>query len=392
MQRMPLSAETAVDPIVLRAWPKALHIERGGTARLDELVARLGTRALVVCGTTVAGGPILARVRAGLGDRLAGVFDRVRAHTPLAAVHAGARALAECKADVIVSVGGGSATDAAKAIAIAALGNGLDPYRSDGAVVRSGPRTQLPESIVPHIAVPTVPGAGNVMLPTAGVLDPQTRAKFLFDDPALVPKIAVLDAELVAYCNAELTAITGMRSIVGAVEALYAKGRNPFTSCLALEAIRLMREALPASLAEPDNLEARERSLFAAVMGTLATMNAGVSVVHAAGLVIGGRYGIAHGVPHAVLLPHVMRAFGDALEPVRERLDAALAASGDEDTAAAFERLSASSGLPVRLRAIGVPQEDLPDIATQTAALAIMALAPRPVTTRELGVWLESAW
>jgi alcohol dehydrogenase class IV len=389
---MPLSAETAVDPIVLRAWPKALHIERGGTARLDELVARVGSRALVVCGTTVAGGPILARVRAGLGDRLAGVFDGVRAHTPLDAVLAGARALAECKADVIVSVGGGSATDAAKAIAIAALGNGLDPYRSDGAVSRSGPRMQLPESIVPHIAVPTVPGAGNVMLPTAGVLDPQTRAKLLFDDPALVPKIALLDAELVAHCNAELTAITGVRSIVGAVEALYAKGRNPFTSGLALEAIRLMREALPVTLAEPHDLDARERSLFAAVMGTLATMNSGVSVVHAAGLVIGGRYGIAHGVPHAVLLPHVMRAFADVLDPVRERLGGALGASGGEEPATAFARLSASSGLPARLRAIRVPQAELPDIAQQTAGLAIMALAPRPVTTHELGAWLESAW
>jgi alcohol dehydrogenase class IV len=389
---MLLCAETAVDPIILRAWPKALHIERGGAARLDELVARIGTRAMVVCGTTVANGPILGRVRGGLGDRLAAVFDGVRAHTPLDAVLAGARALADCRADVIVSVGGGSATDAAKAIAIAALGNGLDPYRSDAAVSRSGPRMQLPAGIAPHIAVPTVPGAGNVMLPTAGVLDPQTRAKFLFDDPALIPKIALLDAELVADCNAELTAITGIRSIVGAVEALYAKGRNPFTSGLALESIRLMREALPASLAEPGDLEARERSLFAAVMGTLATMNAGVSVVHAAGLVIGGRYGIAHGVPHAVLLPHVMRAFADVLEPVRARLDSALGVSAGEDATTAFERLSASCGLPARLCAIGVPQEDLPGIAKQTAALAIMALAPRPVGTNELCVLLGAAW
>jgi alcohol dehydrogenase class IV len=87
-----------------------------------------------------------------------------------------------------------------------------------------------------------------------------------------------------------------------------------------------------------------------------------------------------------------MRAFGDVLEPLRERFDAALAASGGEDTAAAFLRLSTSSGLPARLRTIGVPQEDLPDIAARTATLAIMSLAPRPVTTRELGAWLESAW
>src|SRR5579875_2954899 len=146
-----------MEPVVLSAWPKALHVERGGTGRLGELVARIGTRALVVCGKTVARGPILERVRAALGSRCAAVYDGVLPHTPLETVEAATAAFAQSGADVIVSVGGGSATDTGKAVAVYATGSGLDPYRTDPGVNRTAPRSWLPATAAPHIAVPTVP-------------------------------------------------------------------------------------------------------------------------------------------------------------------------------------------------------------------------------------------
>jgi alcohol dehydrogenase class IV len=380
------------EPIVLGAWPKALHVERGGTARLGEFVARYGSRAFIICGKTAANGPLMERVRAGLGDRLAAVYDGVLPHTPMSTVVAATDALAASGADVVISVGGGSATDTAKAVAMYAAGNGVDPYRTDASVVRSGARNSLPSTIAPHIAVPTVPGAGNVLLPTAGILDEQTRQKMLFDDPGLVPKLSLLDAELLAYCGAELTAVTGVRSIVGAIEALYAKRRNPFSTGLALEAIRLMRGALPASIARPDDIDARETTMYAAVMGTLATMNAGVSAVHAAGLVIGGRYNIAHGIPHAILMAPVMRAFAPVLAPLLPQLTIALGAAGGEDAIAAFERISRDAGMPTRLRDIDVREADFTQIAEQSAALPIMTLTPRPVPTHEIRDWLVTTW
>lgn len=382
----------SVEPIVLGAWPKALHVERGGTARLGEFVARYGTRALVICGKTAANGPLLERVRSGLGDRLAVVYDGVLPHTPMATVVEATRAFKESGADVIISVGGGSATDTAKAVAMYAGGSGVDPYRTDAQVVRGGPRSGLPPATPPHIAVPTVPGAGNVLLPTAGILDEQTRQKMLFDDPELVPKLSLLDAELLAYCGADLSAVTGVRSIVGAIEALYAKRRNPFSTGLALEAIRLMRTALPASIADPGDIDARETTLYAAVMGTLATMNAGVSAVHAAGLVIGGRYNIAHGIPHAILMAPVMRAFAPELAPLLPQLSVALGAERGEDAIAAFERLSRAAGMPARLRDIDVREDDFTQIAEQSAALPIMTLTPRPVPTHEIRDWLVATW
>jgi alcohol dehydrogenase class IV len=380
------------DPVVLRAWPKELHVERGGTRRLGELMERLGgSRALVVCGRTVAQGAILERVRAGLGARLTAVYDGVAQHTPLESVHDAARLYREHGADSIVSVGGGSATDTGKAVALLAAGGELEPYQLNPQIPRHGERRRLPETTPLHVAVPTVPGAGNVLLPTAGGLDPSTRIKLLFEDEQLVPKLSLLDAELLVHCGRELTAITSIRAIVGAIEALYARRRNPFSDALALEAIRLMRASLETVLANPADVDGREQSLYGAIMGTLATLGVGVSAVHAAGLIVGGRYGVAHGIPHAILLPPAMRAFLPALEPCMPRLASALGATTGT-AVQEFERLAAQAGLQMRLSAIGVPREDLASIAEQTAALPLMQHAPRPVSAVEIRSWLEETW
>lgn len=366
----------ASDSVVLKAWPRELHFERGGVHRLGALLEGLGARhALVVCGKTVAGGIIGSRVRAALGPRLAGMFDGVRPHTPLDSVEAAAAAYAACGADALISVGGGSATDTAKAVAVRLAGD-VNAFRLD----LGAPRRALPPT-PPHLAVPTVTGAGNVLLPTAGILDPAARVKMLFEDPALIPQLSLLDAELLVHCGPELTAVTGIRSIVGCIETLLSRRNNPFSAALALDAIRLMQLALAQTARDAGDVDARERSLYAAVMGTIATSNAGVMGAHAIGLVIGGRYGSPHGVPHAIVLPPIMRAFAGDLAPHA-------AVPGPE----AFEELVRASGMATRLREIGIPAADLESIAVQTARLAMMQNAPRAVEAAEIRSWLEAVW
>jgi alcohol dehydrogenase class IV len=213
----------------------------------------------------------------------------------------------------------------------------------------------------------------------------------LFDDPLLVPQLSLLDAELLVHCGPALTAVTGIRSIVGCVEALLSRRRNPFTTTLALEAIALMRGSLEQTARDPHDVDARERSLYSAVMGTMATSNAGVTGAHAAGLIIGGRYGAPHGVPHAILLPPIMRAFDTELEPHAPALANALGA-GAGSAAAAFEDLVRAGGMATRLRDIGIPHADLTEIAAQTATLPMMQNAPRAVDAAEIHAWLEAVW
>ena len=363
--------------VVLKAWPKELHFERGGTERLGALFDRLGaSRALVVCGKTVAGGSIGAQVRAALGARVAALYDGVLPHTPLATVEAAAELFRASGADALISVGGGSATDTAKAVAVRLAGD-VNDFRLD----LGAPRRPLPAQTPAHLAVPTVTGAGNVLLSTAGILDPAQRVKMLFDDPALVPRLSLFDAELLVQCSPELTAVTGIRSIVAAIEALISRRNNPFATALALDSIRLMQAALAQTARDPRDVDAREQSFYAAVMGTLASSSAGVTAAHAIGLIVGGRYGSPHGVPHAILLPPVMRAFAAQLAPYP-----------GVPAVAAFEALVREAGMATRLREIGIPAADLPAIAAETATIAMMQNLPRTVDTAEIHSWLEAVW
>ena len=191
------------------------------------------------------------------------------------------------------------------------------------------------------------------------------------------------------HCGPELTAVTGIRSIVGSVEALISRRRNPFSSTLALEAIRSMRVSLERTAAAPDDVDARERSLYAAVMGTIATANAGVTGAHAVGLIVGGLYGSPHGVPHAIVLPPIMRAFAPELAPHAKALAEAFAVR-DGSAAEGFERLVRDAGMATRLRDIGIPRGGLAQVAAQTAALPMMQNAPRPVDAAEIHAWLEA--
>jgi alcohol dehydrogenase class IV len=382
-----LTPATGAGAVVLKLWPKELHFERGGVHRLSALLERLDARrALVICGRTVADGIIGAQVRAALGERLGAFYDGVLPHTPLDTVEAAAAQFTRIGADALISVGGGSATDTAKAVAVRLAGE-LDAFRLD----LGAPRRALPGGTPPHLAVPTVTGAGNVLLPTAGVLDPATRAKMLFEDPLLIPQLSLLDAELLVHCGPELTAVTGIRSIVGCIEALISRRRNPFSTTLALEAIRLMTDSLTQTARDPHDVDARERSLYSAVMGTIATSNAGVTGAHAAGLIIGGRYGSPHGIPHAIVLPPIMRAFEPELAPYAGALTAALGA-GSGSAAEGFERLVRDAGMATRLRDIGIPQADLAVIAVQTATVPMMQNVPRAVDAAEIHTWLEAVW
>jgi alcohol dehydrogenase class IV len=380
-------------PIELSRWPNSIVAERGGVARLGELVDRVGgARALVVCGRTVAEGSILQRVRDGLGRRCAGVFAGVEAHTPLPSVEAAGAAFRQAGADVIVSVGGGSATDTGKGLAVMHASDG--DYRPFRHRIENGRPTATPlpaGRVPPHIAVPTVPGAGSELLSSCGVLDPVRRAKMRFVDPALVPRISLVDAEIVALCGRDLTVSTGVAILVRCIEVLYSRERNPVSDALVLHALRLVVPALPLGLSRPDDLDAREACLYAALMSTLAAMNAEVSVAHALGSAVAARYLLPHGVPQALLLPIVM---ADLLPPAGLPLldDAVAAAPAGADAPARIGALVQGLGVGPRLRDLGVPEADLPALAEEAARHTLLVHAPRPITPAELSGWLGAAW
>ena len=372
-----------MNPFDIGHWPNRIVCGPGAVAQLGALAAELGAqRALVVCGSTVARGEMLVRAREGLGAACAGVFDRVEAQNPLPCVRAGAAMARELGADLIVSVGGGSAIDAAKCmVMLLASGGDLAPYLIEN-------NKQLGDDVLAHIAVPTTTGSSSEVMPSAGCRDPQERRKLLFLDPALVPKVVVLDPQMAAYASPELTAHSGMTAVARCVEALYSARRNPVSTALALHAARLLRRALPRSVAAPHDLEARAQCQIACLMSGVAAINAMASVVHAIGHVFGGRFGLQHGVAHSILLAPAMRLLLPAIGEDQHALLQALGA----DPADSIEALVAQLPLKQRLRETIIRRDDLPEIARIAMGDYMIPNAPRAVSEADLLTLLQSAW
>lgn len=380
----------------IRDWPKRVVFGRGRIDALGGVIAGLGARrAVVICGRTVAEGPMLARVRAALGDHLAGVFDTVHSHTPFGDVKGAYELVRRTGADAIVSVGGGSAIDAGKGVVLyAATGGDFTPHAIDWA--RQGmARKPLPPPALRHVAVPTTAGSASDVLPTAGIRDPALPKKMLFWDDALVPDATILDPEMAVHADARLTAATGMTAVARAIESLYSKHRHPISMGLALHAARLMRHALPRSVRAPDDLDARADCQMAALMSGTASINAMVSIVHAIGHGVGGRYGLQHGISHAILLPPALRrmlpAIGEDRRYVLEALGCRSTGTVD-DAADALLALLAELPLPQRLRDVGVAETDLPELAAGTMTDYMMANLPTPMSVADVESLLREAW
>jgi len=388
-----MAQQASTAPVDFGDWPGRIVFGVGAVGRLGEIVGRAGgSRALVVCGATVARTDMLAKVKAGLGDKLAAVFPEVQSHTPVEMVGRGLAAFRDSRADCLVTVGGGSAIDAGKAIALM-LATGDDLARH---AVRYAPggemeRLPLPSGSVPHVAVPTTAGSASDVMPTAACRDPRSSRKLLFWDDGLTPSATVLDPAMAVHAAPALTAASGMTAVARAIETLYSRRRHPISTGLALHAVRLLHRALPRSVAAPHDLDARADCLMASAMSGIAAINAMVSVVHAIGHIVGGRYGLQHGISHSMLLAPAMRrllpAIGDGQTLLLDALGGSRHGTPDEDGTAAADTISALVGglpLPQRLGAVGVAEAELKEIARLAMSDYMMANAPRPMAEAEV--------
>lgn len=387
-------------PFEIDWWPNRIVCENGAVRRLAELVAGLGRRrAFVICGKSIAAGPDYGRVVAGLGERFAGAFQCLEMHAPLPVLEAAAAAARQDNADCVVSIGGGSAIDSGKALAlIDAAGADWRDCSLNGEAAQSGARKPVPAPRLAHIAVPTTTGSGSEVAPTFGLRDPALGRKLIFRDSGMIPTIALLDPEMTLAAGGRLTAASGMTAVARSIEALYSGRRNPFYAGLALEALRMLATALPRTVEHPDDIAARAQCQIAAAMSAIAA-NVNVSAVHAVGHVVGGKYGLQHGIAHAILLAPAMRLMLPALGDQQRNVLAALGGNPDgragseagRDAAVRMAALVASLPLPQRLTEVGVQESDLPPIAEHASQDPIMLTAAAPASAAQILTLLKSA-
>ncbi len=208
-----------------------------------------------------------------------------------------------CKA--IVALGGGSRIDCAKGIAAKAVHPKKKVSQLQGLLKVHWP-------IPTFVAIPTTAGAGSETTVAAVITDSATHRKAAINDPFLIPKYAVLDPELTVGLPPYTTATTGMDALAHAVEAYTNHTYNTkLENDLAKQAVKLIHDNILTAFEDGANLEARQNMQRAAFYAGRAFTRGCVGYVHAVGHTLGGLYGVAHGLAMSVLLPHVMRQFGE---------------------------------------------------------------------------------
>lgn len=334
--------------------PDRIHWGAGCLAeRLDqELSERGATRVFVISTRSVAAHPALgSRLLGLLGARHVGAVATIGQHAPAEAVAAATRAASEARPDLLVSFGGGSPIDAAKAVAFS-LATGLD--LTDPAAARAArdfkPR---PSEALPHVAIPTTLSTAELS-GLAGFSTTDEHEKVGLRGEALIPGAVIYDAELTLPTPSELWLSTGIRAVDHAVETLLAAGSHPFSDTLALDGLRRLRDGLLATRAEPNDLAARTASQLGAWLSfTLPGLSA-AGLSHTLGKRIGSRHAIPHGVTSCILLPHVMRY----LAPRTSVAQAAIASALGVDTREMPPQqaaLRASDAVADLIDALGLP-------------------------------------
>lgn len=202
------------------------------------------------------------------------------------------------KVDVFIGIGGGSALDMAKGLAVL--------YTNHGTAISYKGFDQFKEPIHPVIAIPTTAGTGSEITPNASFIDTIEKRKMGINGEAIRPKYAILDPELTLSCPKEATVSAGVDSLVHATEAFVAKKSNPMAKMFAREGFKLVFEHLPLLVDELDNIELREKVMYGAFLSAIALMNSGTGPAAAMSYPLGVHYGVPHGIGGGIFLPYVI--------------------------------------------------------------------------------------
>ena len=378
--------------------PSILRIGGGCVSELVVVLRLLGAqRPLIVTD------PFMRR--SGLPEKLAAtlqqsnicaqIFSETVPDPTTQVVQAGVVAFLGGAHDSLISVGGGSPIDTAKAISMLAANGGIcRSYKVPNVIPLPG---------APHIAIPTTAGTGSEVTRFTIITDSETSEKMLIAGPTLLPAAALVDFELTLTMPPRLTADTGIDSLTHAIEAYVSRRANPFSDAMAIRAMRDIWKYLPTAFSTPSDQQAREILMTAATLAGMAFSNASVALVHGMSRPIGAHFHVPHGLSNAMLLPAVSR-FSASAAPTRYA-DCARAmglASTSESNDTAVELLL--NALFERNRTLQVPSPRLfgidekkyrsliPTMAEQALASGSPGNNPRVPTFQEIEALYLEIW
>ena len=347
----------SVEPFVYEGRPQRILFGRGRLAEAPEVVRALGASRALVLSTPdqKASGERVATV---LGDLSVGLFSGATIHTPVEVTEQAVATYHKLEADCVVAVGGGSTTGLGKAIAL---------------------RTDAPQLVIPT----TYAGSEvtNLLGETAGGEKRTQRA------PKILPEAVIYDVELTLSLPPKLSATSGMNAVAHAVEALYAKDRNPITSWMAEEGLRAFATSLPRIVHDPNDVDARTRAQYGAWLCGMCLANTTIALHHKLCHTLGGAFDLPHAETHAVVLPHAVAYNAPATPEAMQKIARAL---GVKDAAGGLYELAKSLKIQLALKEIGMPEDGVERVIG--LVLREPYWNPRPLDARGIRQMLRRAY
>jgi len=353
-----------------------VHYGRPAAQSVAELVTACGAARvfLMVSGTLNRETDEVEKVRLALGNKCVGTFDRMPAHSPRSAIIAATAQAREARADLIVTLGGGSITDGAKAVQLC-LSNDVRTVE-DMDRIRGGVNLRPPT--VRQISIPTTLSAGEFS-GLAGVTNEATKVKEMFRHPLTIPQAVVLDPEVTRHTPMWLFLSTGIRAVDHCVEGVCSKESTEFTNASGLHGLSLLARGLTKVKADPTDMKARldcQIGSWLSMGGLAAGVPMGAS--HGIGYVLGAVFDVPHGHTSCIMLPSVMRWNKSANADSQALIANAMGHPG-KDAGDVLDQFIRGLGMPRSLAEVKVGKEHFDRIAKQAMGTPWVPRNPRKI-------------
>ena len=300
-------------------YPTNVKVGQGRISELAELCSKMGMQApLLITDPGLAALPMVTKVLSDVQDTglKCRLFSKIKANPTGENVEAGVDDYKQNGHDGVIALGGGSALDAAKAVALMV---GQDRPIWDFEDVGDNWTRVNVEAMSPVVAVPTTAGTGSEVGRASVITDQAQHIKKIIFHPNMLPAQVILDPDLTVGLPKGVTAATGMDALSHNLEALCSPFYHPMAEGIAVEGIRLVQEYLPRAVTDGTDIEARTQMLVCSSMGATAFQK-GLGAMHALAHPLGALYDAHHGMLNAILMPYVLKANKNSIEERINRL------------------------------------------------------------------------
>lgn len=373
--------------------PQDIVFGKGSLAKLPQIAKKLGGKHAYIIS-----GPVLAKM--GLVDKCvnymkeagyeADVFTQTEANPSVETVEKAADGYIKCGADMIVGLGGGSPIDVAKAVGvIVKYGGKITEYEGGG---------KVPGAIVPLIAIPTTAGTGTEATAFSVITDHSRNYKLTVFSYDILPKVAILDSELIMTAPASVAAACGMDAMIHAIEAYISTAASPFSEAMSEKALELIGRSIRRYVANRTDEEAADDMITGSLFAGIAFSFARLGNVHAMSHPVSAFFDVPHGVANAILLPTILdynkMTDGGKYRKIYNYISRTPAFEDEfvpEMLVEEIKELNELLGIPASLSEVGVTEDKISSMAIDAMKSGNIAVNPRSSTIRDIEMLYKKA-